>query len=154
MERSLTRTRINLSNRRAVGGLGIAVALTLLLVSGCNSGDEYGPAPVPAGGTVKFNGEPIDGTVHFLPNDGHPASGKIEKGKFTLSTYKDGDGAVPGEHQVAVVCTKEKPARTKGGEPEIEYVVPKSFATPGTSGLVIEIPREGKTDIDLKINTK
>ncbi len=91
--------------------LPLFLALVLLLGTvGCDGGGEHGVAS--AGGTVTLDGKPVpDLVVTFTPQaaaggDGNPgksATGRTDAdGKFTLSTYQMGDGAVVGTHQVAV----------------------------------------------------
>lgn len=69
-----------------------------------------GPAPVPAGGTVTYNGQPVaNANIVFTPTGssgeagGRIATGQTDaQGKFTLSTEKPDDGAVPGDYTVTV----------------------------------------------------
>ena len=87
-----------------IAGLAAAAA------AGCGpSLEEYPTAP--AGGVVTCGGTPLgSGRVLFSPvpagnavEAGKQARGYIlEEGRFTLSTYGDGDGAVVGEHRVFV----------------------------------------------------
>src|SRR4051812_1417517 len=113
-----------------------SVALTLSLAAalaagaaGCG-GNAGEVATVPAAGTVNFKGKPLEsGTIQLVPENGRTASGTITNGKFTLTTYNEGDGAIPGKHQVAIVSTKEKAPAKKGGEPETVYIVPQSFSS-------------------------
>jgi hypothetical protein len=73
---------------------------------------------------------------------GRPASGTIENGKFTLSTYREGDGAVPGKNKVAVVATEEQ--KTKDGDTTVKYTTIRYRAkTPGKTGTpqVVCLPR-------------
>lgn len=83
--------------------LAAAAALAAAL-AGCGSG-QLDTAPV--SGKVSFNGAPVPGgTISFYPIGGEggesrPASGVIKPdGTFTLTTYTDGDGAVPGKYNV------------------------------------------------------
>ena len=84
---------------------GLSVLLVLVLVGVVGCGGEPGTAPtVKVTGTVTYNGEPVEGaSVAFIPENGRPASGTTDpSGKFTLSTFESGDGAVPGKHTVAI----------------------------------------------------
>lgn len=85
-------------------------ALAAAALAGCGGGDEdkwtaERPKPAPAGGTVQYKGEPVEGaTVVFVPQ-GHKQAATAQtdaSGKFQLQTYKPGDGAVPGEYKVTV----------------------------------------------------
>lgn len=76
-------------------------------ITGCGS-DNFPTAP--ASGTVICQGKPVSGgMVYFSPIGtggksavtGKPASGSVgDDGKFVLTTYQDGDGAVIGQHHV------------------------------------------------------
>lgn len=91
-------------------------------VTGC-SGDQFETAAV--SGTVTSNGTPVTaGTIVFNPIAqgkttmvGKSATGFIEDGKFVLSTYGNGDGAVVGTHSV-IVTGKETPPEDAG---EVEW---------------------------------
>jgi hypothetical protein len=137
----------NVAVRR--GPWGLAAAVAWVVVSGC--GGDSGELPaVPAGGTATFQGKPISkGTIHFQPEKGRPASGPIEGGKFTLTTYKDGDGAVAGKHLVGVEVTEE--VKDKDGDTTVKYIVPQKFANPTSSKITAEVPPGGKTDIVIDV---
>jgi hypothetical protein len=95
---------------------------------------------------LNYDGKPVaKGRVLFQPEKGHPADGEIENGKFTLRTYKDGDGAVVGRHKVAIISVEEVP--TKDGDTTSKFLVPQKFADPGSSGLTVDIPPKGDTNI-------
>lgn len=74
-------------------------------MSGCWG--SSGPQRVPVSGTVEYNGNPLtQGNVVFVPvvpSEGYPAHGTIgPDGRFKLTTFDDGDGAVPGDYKVTV----------------------------------------------------
>jgi hypothetical protein len=96
-----------------------------------------------------YDGKPVaKGRVLFQPEKGgHDASGEIENGKFTLSTYDEGDGAIVGRHRIAVISVEETP--TKDGDTTSKYLVPEKFANPGTSGLMTDVPAGGDTNIQI-----
>ncbi|MEP3480163.1 MAG: hypothetical protein ABJZ55_13005 [Fuerstiella sp.] len=87
----------------------------LLLAPGC-SDEQFETAAV--SGTVISGADPVSsGTIIFNPIAtgtntmvGKSATGFIEDGKFTLSTYGNGDGAVVGEHSVIVTGKETPPA--------------------------------------------
>jgi hypothetical protein len=74
--------------------------LTLLAVAGCSF--NSGPALAPAGGVVRYKGQPIkDIAVVFHAEKGMMASGITDaEGRFRLSTMQPGDGATLGEQKV------------------------------------------------------
>ena len=99
--------------------LATAVATCLL---GCGPG---GPETIPIRGTVKLeNGSvPTHCTVYFQPTevaDGdplRPATANVdEEGAFEVTSFREGDGLVPGTYQVKIVYFTLRP----GGNPEIE----------------------------------
>lgn len=130
-------------------GLPLLVLLAGAFGPGC--GDPAMIAAVPAAGTVSYKGKPVEsGSIQFVPATGRSASGTITNGQFTLTTYEDGDGAVPGQHKVGVMATKDMPAKG-GGEAEQVYVIPQEFSMPDLSGVTVDVPAEGKKDIAIDI---
>jgi hypothetical protein len=119
------------------------VGLVLLVTAiGCGDSGEHGVAS--AGGTVTLDGKPVpDLVVTFTPqagaaggNPGKSATGRTDAaGKFTLSTYKVGDGAIVGSHQVAV--SLDGPNPTPPGK------VPDNY--------VLEV-KPGKNDFEIKLS--
>lgn len=118
-------------------------SLLVLLVGaiGCGSGGEFGVAS--AGGTVTLNDKPVpDLVVTFTPqaaagnaNPGKSATGRTDaQGKFTLSTYSMGDGAIVGTHKVTV--------NLDGPNPKPPGKLPKDFA--------LEV-KSGKNDFEVKL---
>jgi len=82
-----------------------------LLVGGCAESFQKKVAPV--SGTVSCGGMPVtEGYVLFTPKlqpgadpktSGKGASAYIQSdGRYTLTTYEDGDGAIIGEHVVRI----------------------------------------------------
>jgi hypothetical protein len=130
--------------------LGCAALVAAWVVcAGCGGGSGQLPT-VPAAGTVSYKGKPVaKGTVHSTPEAGPPASGVITDGKFTLTTYTDGDGAVAGKHKVGVEVTEE--VKTKDGDTSVKYVIPQKYASPDSSDIKVDIPPGGKKDIAIDI---
>jgi hypothetical protein len=121
------------------------------IIPGCG-GDPNDVPPVPASGTVTYQGKPLEtGTIQFVPEKGRPAIGKIEGGRFTLTTVKEGDGAAPGKHAVAVSSMKQTAPPQPGAEPETVSAIDAKYNSTGSSGLTAEIPAAGKTDIVIDI---
>jgi hypothetical protein len=77
---------------------------TLLFALGCGGSDgEEGLAPVT--GQITYDGQPVPaGEIHFYPVDGQrSSSGTIEAdGKYALTSYQPGDGALIGKHKVVI----------------------------------------------------
>ena len=91
-------------------GLAACLAASgLMLLAGCGGIEQFPTAPV--SGVVMCDGKPVPmAMVFFEPiasgNDaivGKPGFSRADAdGKFTLSTYGTGDGAVVGKHRVRV----------------------------------------------------
>ncbi|MBN2293372.1 MAG: hypothetical protein JXM70_13165 [Pirellulales bacterium] len=73
----------------------------LVFSTGCGHGLDY---TTKVTGTVTVNGKPANGFyVVFNPPKGRPANGTTDsQGRFSLSTFDPGDGAVLGEHVVTI----------------------------------------------------
>ena len=122
-----------------------------ILISGCwNSGVET----VGVRGRVKFNGGPCPtpGGVFFTPIStpgdlpARPASGQFkEDGEFVISSFKEGDGLVPGTYRVRIVCWRVPPDPVVGGGVSF---VPASYKPPD---LVIESGTRSTVEVEYDI---
>lgn len=112
-------------------------ALMAGLCCGCGvAGSGTMPGVIPVKGKVTYKGKPVaKGSVTFEPDGfGRDAHGKIESdGSFVLSTYKEGDGAVPGHHRIAVKDTGIK-------SPKDAFA--KKYAGVSSSGLTADVDEE------------
>ena len=123
----------------------VVAAVALLGLAGCG-----GPRLYPVHGKVVWeNGaearELAGGLVVCESVNGAVgARGDIQQdGSFQLSTYKPGDGALPGKHRVAVV-------ENKPGEPPPPPIIHRDFFSVETSRLEINV--EPKTnEVTLKV---
>jgi hypothetical protein len=138
--------------------LGIT-AILLLVTSGCGgSSGEFQLAPVK--GKVIYNGQPVtSGSIHFRPiavqgakegMQGKPASGQVQSdGTFVLTTFRQGDGAIVGKHEVSYIPATGG-AETYQDQPEKSPylgLVPKEKQVevkPGTNEITIELVPLGK----------
>ncbi|MDX1945631.1 MAG: hypothetical protein SFU86_09485 [Pirellulaceae bacterium] len=100
-----------------------------------------GPKVVPVKGQVKF----ADGSdpaalagyvVTFQPGDGAIGGfGTVgADGSFTISTFGENDGAVPGTHQVALT-----PPGQTGEGPRPKPIIGRHYGNPSDSGLAVEV---------------
>jgi hypothetical protein len=107
-------------------------ACAIITIAGCGDGR---PSRVPVSGTVVINGQPLTrGFVKFVPANGRPSVGKIgEDGKFTLTCFDGGDGAIPGTHRVQVSSNRIISAN------KIEWFAPPSYADFRTSGIEVNV---------------
>jgi hypothetical protein len=107
-----------------------------LLVAACFTGCSDGrPVIVPVSGQVLLDGKPLTyGFVRFSPGDGRVSMGRLdENGRFRLTCYESGDGAIVGTHRIAVQ-THEILKDAK-----IKWHAPRKYANYATSGLTQEI---------------
>lgn len=74
------------------------------------------------------------GQVRFVPVGSRPSDANLdENGRFTLTSFKPGDGAALGVHKIAVFANEQLDGvRTK-------WHAPKKYAFYATSGLTQEI---------------
>lgn len=136
--------------------------LGLLLVMGCSSGDE-GPAgrpkTFPVDGVVLHNGKPVEGaTVVFnSPTENRGATALTDgKGRFKLTTFKPGDGAVEGKHEVQISKIEIEKGPTRDPEatpppPKEIHFLPKKYAEFKTSGLTAEVKPSGDNHFEFKL---
>jgi hypothetical protein len=128
--------------------------LILALATGCSDSDRMQTAPVK--GVVTYKGKPVpNGTIMFMPSaGGKAATGELDKeGRFELTTYSDGDGAVLGSHDIAVVALEEMKdvlPEQRSGLPK--PLVPDKYLSHTTSGLKFDVKPEG--DKNAKIELK
>jgi hypothetical protein len=142
----------------------LSLAATLV---GCG---QKGPVLVPVRGEVTFKGAPLkEGTVVYLPaesGDARQASGRIQPdGTFVLTTFKNGDGVVPGQYNIVIYSyapragaapTRDQmEAAAKSGKALLETVIPEKYSTPGASGLkdTVDANHTGSKRIELSDKT-
>ncbi|HXG13311.1 MAG TPA: hypothetical protein VNK04_26375 [Gemmataceae bacterium] len=136
----------------------ILLAVLLGVSWGCGSRDR----PVPVRGKVTVDGAPIAGAgVVFHPKDGNgrPASGETRAdGTYHLTTFTEGDGALPGEYRVTIVW--EEPVHPylayRDGSPkkkalEKEYLEWKAKHKPKPSPIPPHYGDPAKTPLEQKV---
>jgi hypothetical protein len=142
-----------------------AIVLSLPAVGGCaaNPNQEHRPKLVPVHGVVRFNGQPLEGArVTFTnPEAKLSAYGLTDAdGKFTLTTFTDGDGAAPGPQKIAVTKVQETghptaktapPAFRRGGAPRPRWLIPFEYSNPETSGLTAQVAESGNDEIVVEL---
>lgn len=103
------------------------------------------PRRVAASGRVLIDGKPLEyGFVQVVPEGDRPAIGQLGPGgRFTLTTFDENDGVVPGTHPVAVIAMESIDAVSQ------RWHAPKKYMSHETSGLTITV--EEPTD-SLEIN--
>lgn len=134
--------------------LWLSVLGFVCISAGCGSGR---PETVKVTGTVTLDGTPVEGaTVAFFhPDAGQPARGVTDaSGTFTLTTFEAGDGAILGQHKVAVSKIDES-AQAPSGDSEFDtpssnedlsetakFLLPAIYSSPSTSGLTVEVTKD------------
>jgi len=124
---------------------------------GCQQ-SPYKIAPVH--GTVTIDGRPFThGKVMFAPvahegdhNPGKPAFGWLqEDGSFTLTTYKQDDGAVVGEHSVTIINID--PAQDDSPKPAVpsaqSQLIPKFSRAPVPGKFQVVSGQDNRFEIKL-----
>ncbi len=125
----------------------IGCSILVLVFVGCGeTGDADRPATAPVTGSVTYNGQPVEGaTVTFMAgsSEGRGAVGTTDaSGKFQLTTFEAGDGAIPGSYKVKI-------AKTVGGGPqtaEEAMALMESGAGPPTDEQKDELPVKYKDE--------
>jgi hypothetical protein len=119
-----------------------------IVAAGCG---QSGPTTIPIHGEVLHNGNPLqEGLVVYLPKNSdntRQASGRIQRdGTFELTTFKSGDGVVPGEYSIIVYpsgspgsggLTREQmeAAAQSGNRQQHRSIIPDKYSDPEASGL-------------------
>lgn len=128
----------------------VCVAAALALVSGCFGGNAY-PKTAPIKGVLTYQGKPLaDANVSFIPSGGRPASGTTNaNGEFELTTFAQGDGAIPGEHHVLV--QKFTQPNSDQLYAEVKPAIPQKYSELKTSPLRENVPKEGRLDLRIEL---
>lgn len=135
---------------------GVLVCSLLIgLVVGCGGG----PPPIPASGTITFEGEPVaDASVLFTPTGSGvearlPATGKTDaQGKFKLTTKTPGDGAIPGDYVVSVTPDTAEASEDDYSEPA-PPPFPEQFTSATGSTLKVTVASGGANDFPLSLDS-
>ncbi len=120
-------------------------------IQGCGEGNP--PAFKTIGHVVFSNGTPVKTGTIELKSRNHPiqARGTIgPKGEFTLTTYRDGDGAIEGVHDCVVVQMVIAEDIAGRGHGSYGVVNPK-HASYNSSGLTCTIEPKDGNDITLTV---
>ena len=144
--------------------------LVTLVHPGCSSSNK----PVEVNGVVLLDNEPVaEATVLFIPdgNVGQPAHGMTdENGKFQLTTFKENDGAIPGNYKVTVTKSVPPPQPPEADPGDSKSVVahfkaikqhkkeksplPGIYANVKTTPFQYTVPVDGKVTLELKKSAK
>src|SRR5687767_2466277 len=125
--------------------LSLPIGTLILLVAGIVACGSGAPTTIKVTGVGDVDGRPLTtGRITFLPQavgageSNRPATGTInEQGQYELSTFKQGDGALPGKYQVAVISNSSEPTVEEMAEKGATIIsaIPGGYNSPATSGL-------------------
>jgi hypothetical protein len=123
-----------MKNINASSGLLVLLGIGLLL--GCGPSN---PPTYKVFGVVSLDGKPVPGaTITFIPEigtDAQPAVGTSDhEGKYSLTTFVSGDGAMKGMYTVTVMKVETEP----GQSPYDAYKQPESQTSSSASNQSLE----------------
>lgn len=135
--------------------------------AGCG-GNADNPPVYPVMGTIVYEGKPVEGAVVAFCADHAPrlATGVTDaEGRFTLTTFNSGDGAVAGNHKVTVtkvlVENTAAPQAATGAEDAInrrapplkqQSLLPLKYGDPLKTPLEATVSESGANDFALKLD--
>ncbi len=133
-----------------IRGVCLLPFVSLFLILGCSRN----PKTYPVQGVVVFpDNKPVHvGHIEFRARESNLcARGTIqEDGKFTLTTFESGDGAVAGEHD-CVVVQRVIAENIAGHTPSTYGVIDPKHASYTTSGLFAVVNPVDKNEIKLVV---
>lgn len=131
--------------------LGWLVMALLIPVAGCSGSSRPDTAPVT--GLVTYKGEPVaEAQVSFIPAQGRPASGATgADGRFELSTFEAGDGALLGDHTVTVMKMAPAPGEEDDMYAEQLSLIPEKYANLQTSPLKATVTATGPNEFEFDL---
>jgi len=131
------------------------VSAVTLFLAGCGVGQ---PRTAVVRGKVTYQGKPVPGgTILFTPTSGPPATGGIQPdGSYTLTTFRKGDGAVPGSHKVVIVAVDDTSnILPEARNPLPPPIIPAKYSSAATSDLKAEVQdKENTIDFNLEADKK
>jgi len=136
------------------------IAVAIVAVSGC-SGVKTPPVGQ-VGGVVTLDGQPLTkGQVQFVPDSSKGTKGRMAvgligtDGRFALTAFKPGDGALVGFHKVVIICEEDVPAfDPKVAPPPPKSLIPVRYTDVKTSGLTAEVKSAGKNDFTFALESR
>ena len=138
------------------------VAVTIVAVSGC-SGVKIPPLGQ-VGGIVTLDGPPLTkGQVQFLPDSSKGTKGRMAvgiigtDGRFSLTAFKPGDGALVGFHKVVIICEEDIPTFDPNSKVALQppkSLIPIRYTDANTSGLTAEVKAAAKNDFTFALESR
>lgn len=120
----------------------LALLLLLATIGGCG---KQGNSTIPVSGKITYGGGewPASGNITFAPlsvAEGFPrrpgSAAFQQDGSFEVTSFKPGDGLVPGTYSISISCYEQQPVGTDPSSFDRFNAVPKDFKT---DDLVIEV---------------
>ena len=118
---------------------------------------------VPASGVVLIDGRPQEKlSVLFFPAGGRPAAGITDaEGRFRLTTFESGDGAVVGEHAVTITPMEDPPiympqdrSKLTSSAKVIFPSIPEKYFERATTDLKQTVAAVGPNEFTIEISSK
>lgn len=141
--------------------IGAAIVLVGCGTQTIGKRDSNQPTVCPTAIKVACNGEPVEGaTVSLQAVDANRgAFGKTDaRGVCRITTFQQGDGAVAGQHRVAIskveIVTEPNPTDyDPQGVTIVEQrrLVPERYGKFGTSGLTVNVAEDGDNEFELDL---
>jgi hypothetical protein len=144
----------------------VCILILLLLLSSCSSREASDrPRTYPVTGVVTYQGNPVEGATVTFIGEKYSATGRTDsQGRYKLTTFQAGDGAVPGDYQVTIMKmaapnykddeSQEPSGDETGEEPNVQRPTPQipvQYANPQTSHLRAKVlPESNQLDFPLK----
>jgi hypothetical protein len=127
--------------------------MALAAIAGCG---RSGPEVVPVAGKITYAGGawPNKGSLYFTPVESaagfpmRPGSAEFGlDGGFTVTSFKPGDGLVPGRYHVGIQCWTSPPVM--GSETPVKSAVALKYQSPTTSCLEVDVkPGQSKVTVE------
>lgn len=147
----------------------LILLLITMICTACSGASEdkwtkQRPPTYPVSGTVKFNGTPLEGATVVFQSNGtqtQAAVGRTDKdGHFQMRTFEEGDGAIAGDHRVAITCVKtEGPADgTNLDEADVVIketsLIPTEYGNAQKSGLTATVKTDQENVVTFALEDK
>ena len=139
---------------RIVSGFVIGyLSFAVFCAAGC--GTQF-PKTVVILGAVTWQDKPLtNGRVVFHPHQieeglpKRPATGDLdEQGRFQLTTFRAGDGVMPGSYRVCVISYENAPSADDDVTVFVpRWRIPEHYGNPQTSDLKAEVPSSGPVEL-------
>lgn len=141
--------------------------LSLMGFAGCGGEDEWEskrPKIYRAGGVVNLDGKPLDEAIVVYHAVDHNVSAQAttdKNGRFTLTTYKDKDGAAEGTQKVVVtkrIYVEQKTKYDSPTEPSVAKIpkdlLPLKYASPSTTDIEVTVNTSGTNEAVIELKSK